>query len=263
VTVALRPLEVYSRRTTLAIGFRDDVTGALVADGLRVALRAPHVAGRTATAVTNPRGIHVFHQLPGTADEADPGVSRPATFDLEDAAGRFMSYSFEAALPTAGLFVPACATSSPPIDAYAPLFSTPARSIPGGMAVVRAELFDATTGAPAVWALVSADLEGRELGRGVTDTAGRVVVIFPYPEPPPTSPPATRPWTWQIQLRASYSPVNPVPRVPSLCSVLSQRPARLRVDGSPAVDLPTRTLEFGRELIVTAGLAGRLVVEPA
>lgn len=260
MTVALRQLEVNTRRTALAIGFRDDVTGTIVADGLRVTLRAPHVAGRTVTAVTNPHGIHVIHQLPGDANSV---VSRSATLDLEDESGRFLPYAFEADLPGSGLFVPPCTLSSPPANVYAPLFSRPERAVPGGMAAVRIELFDATTGAPAAWAVVSAELDGLELGRGVTDSAGRAVLIFPYPEPSPASPPAAQPWTWQIQLRARYSPRDPVPRVPLLCSMLSQRATPLRIEGSPAAELPVQTLEFGRELIVNTGLAGRLLVEPA
>ncbi|WP_289460525.1 hypothetical protein, partial [Klebsiella pneumoniae] len=72
------------------------------------------------------------------------------------------------------------------------LFSTPSRSMPGAMAIVRGELRRADSGASAAFALVTIDYRGVTLGRGMADREGRFVVACPYPEPerrPRHSPP--------------------------------------------------------------------------
>lgn len=257
----------------LGIGFWDPVTGTLVDHGLNVSLRPRHVAEPRLRSSVNARGIHVFHRLPGIPAQSliddEPGAASPPTlrrftFEVADDAHRFLPFSFDADCPVSGLFVPACIQFSPPQTAYVPLFSSVTRSAPGGMATVRAELRNANTGAPAAWAVVRVENQGRELGRGLADADGKLVLIFSYPEPAVSSPPAGYPWRWPIRLYAAYAtPVGAVPSHPSLCAVLNQPSARLLVDASPAVELGEQQLEFGRDLIVTSGAVNHILVEPA
>ena len=257
----------------LGIGFWDTVTDVLVDHGLSVSLRPRHVAEPRLRSSVNARGIHVFHGLPGfpaqtlVTDEpvgTSPPAARRFTFDVADDDHRFLPFSFDADCPVSGLFVPACIQDSPPQSAYVPLFSSATRIAPGGMATVRAELRDANSDAPAAWAVVRAEYQGRELGRGVADADGKLVLIFSYPEPAVLSPPTVYPWRWSIRLHATYAtPIGVVPSTPSLCAVLGQPPASLLLDASPAVELGEQSLEFGRELIVTSGVVNHILVEPS
>ena len=268
-----RPTEQVDLHAPLGIGFWDTVTNTLVDHGLSVTLRPRHVTESRLRSSVSIRGIHVFHRLPGIAapstapDEqgsGSPAALRHYILDVSDEAGRFLPFSFDVECPASGLFLPACLHASPPQSAYLPLFSAATRTAPGAMAVVRAELRDARTGAPAAWALVRAEYQGHELGRGLADAEGKLILIFPFPEPQPASPPAGYPWRWPIRLLAAYaSPAGAVSTHPPLCAVLAQPPARLLEDASPAVELGEQQLEVGRELIVTSGAANHVLVEPA
>lgn len=272
MTQALQAPDRWVRTAPLGVGFSDLVTGALVTDGLVVTLRPPRVTDRELRAAQNASGIHVFHALPGITGLQSPANSgnaggtvaaRRFRFEVVDENERFQPFSFDADCPAPGLFVPACLQASPPLNRYVPLFSSVTRLAPPGMAVVRIELRDGTTRRPAAWVLLTVELEGRELGRGLSDRDGKAILIFPFPEPAIASPPASMPWRWPLRLHAFYTPVAAAPALPSLCTVLSQAPARLLADTSPPVELSAVELEYGRELVVTSGPESHLLIEPA
>lgn len=130
------------------------------------------------------------------------------------------------------------------------------------MAVVRAELWDPTLNRPAAWALVEALIDGDVQGRGISDEEGRLLLMFPYPEPKDTSPspPAGSPpgggptrlvdRTWPLQLQAFYTPGATVPKIPDLNKVFEQTPATLWRTLSPNAPLGPQTLKYGSELIL-------------
>jgi hypothetical protein len=138
-----------------------------------------------------------------------------------------------------------------------PLYSSPTRPVSGGMAVLRASLWDAAADAPASWAVLEARVNGQPTARGYADAEGRVALVFPYPEPPPFAPqeppqPAT-PFTrqeWPVAVFASYRPQVPAPRLPDLKATLAQPRATLWADAARSTPLTKVTLRSGRQLVV-------------
>ncbi len=158
-----------------------------------------------------------------------------------------------------------------------PLFSSPSRSVPAAMAVLRAELHEWSQeadhiGGPAAWAVIEARIGGRVTARGFADEKGRIALIFPYPEPlidgldsPPDvsrlSPPgpagqSLRAQEWSIELVAFYGRLRPVPPtfnaqpIPDLSDVFMQPPADLYADSERQMPLTVVKLRFGQELTV-------------
>jgi hypothetical protein len=136
-----------------------------------------------------------------------------------------------------------------------PLFSAPTRPAAGGLATLRASLWDAHADAPAAWALLEARVNGQTAVRGLADELGRVTLVFPYPEPAafaeqsPPSAPFTK-QEWPVQLFASYLPQRPVPTLPSLPDALAQPRAKLWADSGLTASLTQATLRSGQELVV-------------
>lgn len=255
----------------IGLGFWDAVSASLVADGLVVSTRPRHATEPKLVARPSLRGIQVFHRLPGLAryvmpwpiDDTTVPVPVSFTLDVSDEYGRFQPFFLEAECPTEGLFLPSCLQSSPPEGRYIPMFSSPTRSVPAGMAAVRAELRDAQSGEPAAFAMIVVEHDGRELGRSFADRDGRISVIFAYPEPLWSSPLSTERWSWPVQISAFYRPGSQTEKSPSLCDVLTQPPAQLLSEGSPPTPFPDPLLEWGRELVLRTPASPRLLVEPA
>jgi hypothetical protein len=145
---------------------------------------------------------------------------------------------------------------------YVPLFSAPERVPPGGMAVLRAELWNPLArggkGAPASYALVEARVAGAPTLRGLADASGRVALVFPTPAPTgepdgqggTQPPPAFTSQKWDVGLRAFYAPVGEAPPLPDLRAVFRQPLANLWSDEARSVPLTRATLRFGQELVV-------------
>lgn len=149
-----------------------------------------------------------------------------------------------------------------------PLFSSPARAAHAGAAVLRAELWDPSArggeGAPASYALLEARVAGRPTLRGVADDAGRVALVFPYPEPAGAidgeghtlPPPAFTSQEWEVGLRAYYAPrPDAPPPLPDLNAVFAQPAADLWSDEARSAPLTKAVLRFGHELVVRSHAA--------
>ena len=274
---AFSPLEAVTRVTPLGVRFWDPLEQAFVADGLSVNVRFATSARRYAATMTS-AGVFSAQNLPllreaerGAGDDAYwAGVAtRSFVVEVDDPLGRFLSFSFPALLPARGLFVWSCALASPlvadgPSDGVV-LFSAPSRPATPMRAAIRTELRDATTGKPAAGAVLVATVAGGALRvTGIADAQGRVVLLFPFPEPqdfPPigdvaTSPPASPTGsslaghTWPVTLSAQYAPSSaPYPDYPDLCTTLGQPPSPLWGDTNGAA-LPAQTLKVGSELVV-------------
>lgn len=265
--------EPITRVAPLGIRFSDAATGNSAGSGLRVAHRGG-VAGES------PSGVYVLRGLPGlgatergdgtAAFWAHPPVTGEYRVEVTDPAGRFLPTGFTAAAPTRGLFAPACVFSAPetwrPPLLTVPLFSTAARPVPAGMAVVRAQLEQG--GVPRPWAVLEVVAPDGKTRLGVADGNGLVTVLLPYPEPPrlnlSAAAPATVPlseqdWTLGVRAYAGPVPVAAPGGIPDLCAVLGQPQARLLADeaGTP---LTSVLLRYGRELVVrTAGRSSLLI----
>ena len=269
-----RVLDSPTRVTPFGARFWDAATRRFIGDELR--LRAYPRGATYARAIegfANKSGVFLLAGLPGLralengAGDAEywAGIGQPPNpprlpfrIEMEDLAGRFLPYWFDADLPKQGLYSTAAGVSS------MPLFSAPARPVPAALAVVRAQLRIAGTGKPAAWAIVRVDCEGERVCTGLSDREGRVALMFAYPEPlpkhlaappppPPPPPPAVAQKEWTIALEARYTPRaddEPVPHVESLERILAQPVRALLKSVSPDVELPVQTLKLGSELVV-------------
>jgi hypothetical protein len=259
-------LEAITTLAPLGVRFVDDVTGELVSDGLTV-LYPRAGTNVPARAAVNRSGVFVMRRFAGIGDvergrgddafweSALPSVT--ATIEVHDALGRYHDVTFDAHVPTRGLFAPVCGSppSPPAAEPSVPLLSTPARVVPAGVAVLRASVRDAESGAPAAWALLTAGA-----GRGVADARGEVAVLFPYPPlssfagSPPSS--TRRPLLderWSVPVDAYYDRL-PANETPDICDVLAQRRADTLQHLSPPSVAAPQTLAYGRELVVPGAL---------
>jgi hypothetical protein len=277
-------LEIVTGHAPVALRVVDVATGAAVADGLDINI-TPRFGGRPQQAIVNTSGIWSAHGVSGlhgyefgSADDiaARRAARRPFRVTINDPGGNFLAVAFDADLPSDGFFVEVAAPSSPPLTSLAewplppgvagvPLFSAPSRAVPGSLAVLRAELREAGTERPAAAALLAASVDGTNRGLGLADQLGRVLVLFPYPEPAGramSSPPAATVFRWSVELTAFYIPRaagTAAADVPDLAAVLAQLaapPQRLLASvGSPTVALGPLLLDDRGPLVVRSGLA--------
>ena len=195
-------------------------------------------------------------------------TTRPFVVEVSDALGRFLPFSFTAALPNRGILQWGCAgafsppAADPPLGAV-PLFSSPTRDdlSSGVQAVVRADLWDTTTQAPAAWAVVEASFAGVLVARGLAGADGRLLLVLPYPEAAasgqgpslsptgPADPPLTQ-QTWTLSLAVRYAAKPTVPAFVDLCQALTQPLAHAWSDTAATTPLTTATVAFGKELIL-------------
>ena len=269
-------IEKFSVVAPLGLRFWDEVTGKVIGDGLNVEAYPASQPHRRVTAFVNHSSVYILRNLPGLKS-LEKGLQeqeflegslpkRPFVIEVEDLEGRFQPFQFTVQAPVRGIYVGKdLLAESPPHDPLGiALFSTAARSVPAAMAVVRADLLDTQSRAPAAWAMLEARLDGALLARGLADEQGRVSLIFPYPDlqssvlisppdaalvSPPFAGPSLKEQRWLIELKAFYQPQTEVPIKPDLHSVLTQPPATLWKQEN-AAQLEVATLTFGRELIL-------------
>jgi hypothetical protein len=275
--------------TPLGIRFWDAARDAQVTEGLHVSARpvGQPLATPIAAFVTA-SGIYAFQGLPGLqaierppADTPDllfpgPAQSLPFWIDVVDRERRFVSVTFKASAPTQGLLFHNVA---PPVPPGFFLFSSPSRSTWAGIAAVRADLVDATTGSAAAFAVVQVQVPGPGLVLGIADDQGRVVVMFPFPtvvrqaSPPPAPIPS-----WPLTVSIRYSPASltlvptaplshllaPGPLRPELGSMLAQAPAKiLPVSGGASVPVLGVTLTADAELVLKTQNRSELLIQSA
>jgi hypothetical protein len=288
--MTLRLIEFDRVTTVAALGlqFHDAATGSLVGDGLSVwAFPVGRPAAKRAL-IANRVGVYVLHQAEGLIDlEHGAGdqafwqnLPSPKQFVIEvnDESSRFQPFQLSVDLPVKGIYQWNGGMNGSPLSPLSsiPLYSSPPRVVPGGMAVLRAELHDPFRdgdGGNAGGAML--ELYDGELlvARGFADEQGRIALIFPYPSPrsfPPGSPPgsplssppvATGPaltdQVWTLKVRAFYSPpvASPIDQttedpLPDLKSTLAQAEAQLWTDADRTEMLSEVALQFGRELIL-------------
>ncbi len=280
-TDPVRILERITRPAPFGIMFWDFATGTPVGDGLDVTLTLLSRPVLTTSLIPNRNGVWVAARLPGRTDAELAATADWSTLlktyriEVVDRGHRFLPLSFDAELPTGGLYDwpdwgglpleplrPLADGQSPPhVSAdRIPLFSAPERSVGGPLAQLRCELMDAATGAPAAWALVTASHGGFVRGIGLADAMGRATLYFAYPErerPSLSSPPAITDFRWAMEIAAYYDPPpGPVPDLPDLAAIMAQldHPCDLFASTlSPPEPLGQQLLNFGRPLVMRTG----------
>jgi len=235
----------------LGLRFWDAVSGALMTTGLTVAAAPKNQPGQTVMATVSSSGIYGFAHLPGMRelehgagdkgywDSLTDAQRRSFVITVDDSEGRVHSFTLSVTAPQHGVYVHSCAgTTLIPTapTGVIPLFSTPARPVPSGMAVIRTEVKE--NNQPAAWAVVEVRQGPIIVGHGLADDHGRAVVIFPYPVPPIRT--TLLGQTWQLDLRTYHAPALNAVGLPNLCDILQQ----------PQVDQRTVTVTYGRELVV-------------
>jgi hypothetical protein len=269
MTQPMAVIERQFRAAPLGLRFWDEVLDVPVGDGLIVTASPLGNPALVARATVSPSGVYGFCHLPGLA-EVEQGAGDAAywagvprrrfTVSVVDTERRFQSFHFVVAAPTQGIITSVCDVvtalpvySPPQFQPGIPLYSTPTRPTPPGMAVLRADLWDTVAQAPAAWALVAAQPpsqpSGRQIAWGMADANGRVAVYFPYPEPAVPGP-AMWQQKWQVGLLATYTPSFPVPAAPDLCAAQVQAAATLWSDWAQTLPLTAVTLAFGEDLVV-------------
>jgi hypothetical protein len=229
-------LDRITRVAPLGLGFWDSVSNNFVTDGLRVTA-IPKISstyrGKPATALPNRSGIFAFCHLPGLG-EAENGVGDhdywshpPAPKDFVvsviDRESRFLPFKFSIQAPTRRAEVwsiPSPGTipniDFPQLQGIIPLFSSPARLIPSGTAVIRASI--TMEGKPAAWAIVEAYSQNvganpddtSLVARGIANQRGQLALVFHYPkfmsmEAGKDALPLTA-QKWVISLKVFFSP---------------------------------------------------------
>ena len=275
------PPERFSLTCPLGLRFLDVATGAFVGSDVAIQSDKRESLGLYATAcpigalqqktvaVVTPSGNLAFHGLPGLRkfenSEADdpwesPYPTRDFQIEVADRLGRFLPCSLVVSVPQRGLAVFAENGSPPWIEAGAvPLFSSPSRAIPGGLAVVRAELRELATGKPAAWAFVEANYFSGGLqrtARGMVDEKGRMVLLFAYPEgrrrsfndSPPANTSGVFQQNWSLRFSFQYQSIPEREQRADYALRLNQPRASAWRGNSPLTALSEETLFFGREL---------------
>jgi hypothetical protein len=239
--------------------------------GLRVSCRLR--GGRTVPAFPTPSGCYAVRSIPGLhaaefPEDEDgywysPPVRVRVTVEIADPLRRYLPEEVDAELPHRGLLTPSCPAPGPD-GPVVPLFTAPARPVPPGFAVVRAEL-ELSGGGPASWAELSLVLPDGTRVRGFADGAGRATVLFPWPEPTTPAPDGSAvPLSgqeWPLEASVAYGtaagrPVADADGAPELCALLAQRPATLGAD--PAV-----RLRYGHELVLRSAGRSTLLLDSA
>ncbi len=272
------PPERVSLTCPLGLRFVDAATKSFVSDGLEVAALPAGAPARQAsvTPVLTAGGVFAFHGLPGlrafeNSEAEEPWSaalpSREFRIQVTDPSGRFLPCAFSVTAPAKFSHN----SSSPPLDTGAiPLFSSPARHAPPGLAAVRAQLRSLETGSPAALAMVEAEYStGGELrtARGLADGRGGVVLFFPWPEgqravfnsSPHSSAPGPSRQEWTLRLLFFHAPSSTAAESPpgapktaphfvDYASHLHQPAARAWRSDSPVAPVEEATLQSGREL---------------
>jgi hypothetical protein len=277
------------------------VSDTRVVEGLHVDAR-PVGGGRVSAAFPTKSGAYAFRGLEGMRAVELPADGEPGSvpagrdFDVSvvDLRGRFVPTVLRVPVPTDGLVTQAVLEltgglggDSMPLDELPLyLFSAPSRALPTHLAVVRAQLADDASGAPAGFArlevVVDPDGPGRRRYSGIADETGAVVVPFAYPRfgtvpgvmasipAAGTRGEPTTERTWPLRILAHYQPdvlVRPsgLP-APVLQSVLAQRQSQVReTAGVPLAASLEATLRYSAELVLrtTGDTQSRLLVGAA
>lgn len=291
---ACLPIEETRIIALLGIRFWDPVKDEQVGDDDLVVTAWPENGhGLPVRAFRTPSGVYAFRGLPGLRGFEYPGRNDPDgeqntrhfVVKAEDTQQRFLTVAFCVEVPTGkGIFLDrklATGSGSPPTLPGLPglIFSKPTRAVFPGIAAIRAQLKEYSTGLDAAYAVIEVEVKGKRW-YGLSDDQGSALILFPYPAPENLSPPKSAhiplyKQKWGVIIRVYYEPAKLVylpdkdlrlrglndRKLPELGSIFSQSPANIRtaMPGSPVAGLSvsdfSAELSYGKELVLKTGLA--------
>ncbi|HLK69155.1 MAG TPA: hypothetical protein VKU19_37235 [Bryobacteraceae bacterium] len=290
MTPQVQVLEELTRVTPFGVRFWDVSTTQAAEPGLSVIIYPPAMPELRSTADVTRKGVYFFHDLPGmrqieygSGDDAFWAATPPQipfTVEVSDPMGRYLPYRFSVLLPVHGTFGIVDSPLSPiltPDATWLPVFAAPARELGGPIGTVRAVLQDDTAGAPAAWALVTAQIPGSPLMIGLADDRGVLSMMLPYPEPrnspfaSPLGPGSTKlsDQTWPIAISVFYSPGAAGQSIRDLGDILQQGAATAWQDTARSAPAGNYTLQYAKELVLRSldSASGRelpvLLITPA
>jgi hypothetical protein len=260
-------LETVVKRSPLGLRFRDITRDVPVTDGLvvqaqpRGATRPQLLAVRSLLS-----GIYGFHTLPGLRDYewgrrpasdwcTNGGSPAEANFVLTiaDRQQRFLPQVLLLCLPREQVV-------------EVPLYTSPVRPSPGGYAVIRGEIWDQSAGAPARWAMLSATPGGYAT---VADAKGLFALYIPYPPLADATGFGSVPLTqlaWPLTFAVQYAPGTQVAvldgQPPTTASIVGQAAATVFDTETTSGSSLSRSVPYGRELVLSTARLPRLLVAP-
>lgn len=262
-------LETVTLTAPLGVRFWDVATGTPAGGGLLVFAYPDAFPERRSSAIEGRSGAYSFSGLPGlrdaensAGDEASWNAHPPTvpyTVEVSDPEERYLPFRFSTFLPVRGLFglwsSPLFSTLTPD-PTWLPVFSTPARPMPGPSASIRAQLQDDVSRTAASWAIVTAQAPGLPVVAALADDRGVVTISQPYPEPvnPVTSSPLSAPklteQSWPVKVGIFYHSGNGSQPPPNLLDILKQGKAIAWRDTAHTAAANQFDLKFGKDLIL-------------
>ncbi len=263
-------VQSHTMRSALGLRFWDPVTDRMIAHGLDVSICLVDGSGSVVKAQASPSGHFAFFGLPSLGDfehgskdiDPDPLPQTLFTLNVHDRLGRFASSSRQIALPWVGEapFFSSVSQTQPDTSGGFYLFSSCQRSVPPGMSVIRATLWDDDNQQAAKYALLEARI-GDDSWYGIANEQGEVALLFPTPSPGEDA----GQWTVSLSVHFSAEPValSATADAPDQSDVFSQPLAQIHVSPSgAAVDAAEWTLSQGQPLVLRTDDQTRLWVRP-
>jgi hypothetical protein len=263
-------LEEVTRVAPFGVRFWDVAAMAPAGAGLRLVAYPNVFPDLRSEAGVNHTGVYFFHDLPGMRSvengagdddfwSANP-PSIPFTVEMSDPMDRYLPYQFSVLMPARGLYGLAGSPLSTltPDSSWLPVFSSPARPMPGPSALIYALLKDDTLKSPAAWALVRAQVPGAPVMTALADDRGAVTLSVPYPEPrnspfaSPLGPGSLKlsDQTWPLTISVFYLAGAGSGKLPDLEAVLHQPAAKVWHDTAHTGPAFGFTLQFGKQLVL-------------
>jgi hypothetical protein len=260
-------LETIVKRSPLGLRFRDMTRDVPVTNGLVVQAQPRGATQPRLLAVRSPvSGIYGFHTLPGLRDYewgrrpasdwcTNGGSPAEANFVLSiaDTQQRFLPQVLLVCLPREQV-------------AEVPLYTSPTRPAPGGYAVIRGEIWDQSAGAPARWAMLTANPGGYAT---VANAKGLFALYIPYPplaDAPGFGSVPLPQLEWSFTFAVQYAPGTHVTvlegQPPTTASIVEQAAATVFDTQATSGSSLSRSIPYGRELVVSTEGGPRLLVEP-
>lgn len=257
-------LDIVARTALGALHFIDAATKQPVTEGLSVIVR---IRDKAIHAQPSRQGAYLFHHLPGmtTASFWDGEVAQipsASNFNIEvrDTLQRFFPVAFEIRLP-AWAATPACPEIAVP-GTRVTLYSTPWRMARGNFALIRGTLVEKLSKKPAAWAQLRAyratdsQAAAIPLVKGISGPNGEFALMFPFSKPDPVVMGGSQALRWKVRITARYNSPNSslLPdeekQLPSLCSILKQKPATLLESLNANNELPEQEIIPGQTLLL-------------